>query len=151
MDLTGIEKDTEKSLIDLNEELLTTLNELVKLESRYVLEVIGKGLYGTHPSLAQSFIIIAGHMVDDDLRRKLKTYVDESIEADYNKEELYIKVYDKMGSKYWGKGDDDTLREWGNTEEDIRNIKVRSVECHLDFYQRGIEVYKLLDYYTNHG
>ena len=62
-----------------------------------------------------------------------------------NTDEQYIILYDKLGSKYFGKGDDEQLREWGNSEERIREIKIQSVECHLNFYNRGVEAYKLLN------
>ncbi len=65
-----------KDLFELNEEMLDSLNELVKLDSRFVIELIGDNLYGTHPSLAQSFLIVAGHLVEDRVREKLEIYID---------------------------------------------------------------------------
>lgn len=60
-------------------------------------------------------------------------------------EDKYIDVYNKRGSKHYGKGNDNQLRDWGNSEEQIRKIKIRSVKFELDWYKKGIETYKLLN------
>jgi len=60
-------------------------------------------------------------------------------------DEMLIKTYNKIGNKYFGKGDHAQLIEWGNSEEDIRQIKIKSVKCDIKFYQNGINTYKILN------
>jgi hypothetical protein len=57
----------------------------------------------------------------------------------------YIKVYDKLGHKYFNKGSDKQLIDWGNSIDDIKKIKINSVKCELEWYSRGIKTYKLLN------
>ena len=61
-----------------------------------------------------------------------------------SEDEKYIQTYDKIGHKHFGKGSDKQLREWGNSEERIREIKIQCVKDHLKFYKRGIDLYKTL-------
>lgn len=57
----------------------------------------------------------------------------------------YIEVYDKIGHKYFCKGSDNKLREWGNSEEKIRQIKINCVKHDLEWSKQGINTYKLLN------
>jgi hypothetical protein len=86
----------------------------------------------------------------DDEGQKLRKHITNYYWSKINKvlvsgENEYIRVYDEMGHQYWGKGSDEQLKKWGNSEERIREIKIQSVRCHLDFHRRGIEVYKELN------
>lgn len=60
-------------------------------------------------------------------------------------DEILIKVYDEFGHKYFAKGSDEELKEWGNSDEKIREIKVHSVRCLLDFNKDGIKAYELIN------
>lgn len=60
-------------------------------------------------------------------------------------DEQYIEVYNKLGSSYFFKGSDEKLKEWGNSDEEIRKIKIDSVKFHLDWYKNGIKVYKMMN------
>lgn len=60
-------------------------------------------------------------------------------------DEQYIEMYNKLGSSYFCKGSDEKLKEWGNSDEEIRKIKIDSVKFHLDWYKNGIEVYKMMN------
>ena len=56
--------------------------------------------------------------------------------------EKFIQVYDKIGHKSFHKGSDEKLREWGNSEEKIKEIKVSSVVGVLLWYDEGVKLYK---------
>ena len=60
-------------------------------------------------------------------------------------DEKYIEVYDKLGCKEFGKGDDQQLRDWGNSEDRIREIKIECVKSRLELYKTGIECYKFMN------
>lgn len=60
-------------------------------------------------------------------------------------DEKYIEIYDKLGCEEFGKGDDQQLKEWGNSDDRIREIKTESVKGRLEWYKTGIECYKLLN------
>lgn len=57
----------------------------------------------------------------------------------------YIQVFDMIGHDSFLTGSDDQLKEWGNSEEKIRVIKVNSVKGILNFHEEGIECYKELN------
>lgn len=76
--------------------------------------------------------------------------VEESSDIDIKEfnnitDEQYIQVYEKLGSDYYGKGTDDDLRRWGNSDERINRIKAYCVKSELDFHEKGINTYKLLN------
>jgi hypothetical protein len=60
------------------------------------------------------------------------------------KDKDYIETYDRMGHKFFSKGSDEQLREWGHSEKSIIDIKIRSVRSTFEVYARGIELYKTL-------
>ena len=60
-------------------------------------------------------------------------------------DELYIKMYNLIGCKYFCKGDDEQLKRWGNSEQEIRKIKIDCITCHLQHYKDGIETYKVIN------
>ena len=60
-------------------------------------------------------------------------------------DEQYIEVYNKKGSSYWGKGNDEQLKEWGNSDEEIRLLKIKCVKCKLKFGVDEIEIYKMMN------
>ncbi len=60
-------------------------------------------------------------------------------------EEQYIEIYDKFGHKLFGHGSDQQLKEWGNTDEEIRQKKIGAVKGELDFHKTGIKIYKSLN------
>lgn len=60
-------------------------------------------------------------------------------------DEHYIEVYDKIGHERFCKGSDEKLREWGNSEERIRQIKIDCVKHDLEWCKKGIDTYKMLN------
>lgn len=60
-------------------------------------------------------------------------------------DEQYIEVYNKLGNKHYSKGSDQELKEWGNSDERIREIKIECVKSELKWHKKGIETYKLLN------
>lgn len=60
------------------------------------------------------------------------------------KDEHYIKVYDELGSSHFCKGSDEQLREWGHSEESIRDIKISCVKGEIDWYKTGVKTYNML-------
>jgi hypothetical protein len=60
-------------------------------------------------------------------------------------DEQYIEIYNKKGSGFWGKGDDEQLKEWGNSEDEIRQMKIKCVKCKLKFGDSEIEIYKMMN------
>jgi hypothetical protein len=60
-------------------------------------------------------------------------------------DEKYIEIYNKLGCEEFGKGNDQQLREWGNSEEDIIKMKIACVKGRLEWYKTGIHFYKLLN------
>ena len=79
----------KKNLFELNEEIQTSTNELVKMKSYYVLELIGDKLYGTHPSLVQSFLLTSGHVISDRLKEKLEIYIHLALKENKDEKEKY--------------------------------------------------------------
>ncbi len=61
------------------------------------------------------------------------------------KDSYYIKTYDKIGHQYFCKGSDQQLKEWGNSEKDIKEMKIFCVKNELKFYENNINVYKILN------
>jgi glycerol-3-phosphate cytidylyltransferase-like family protein len=57
----------------------------------------------------------------------------------------YIEIYNKLGCEEFGKGDDQQLKDWGNSEEDIRKMKIECVKTRLELYKTGIDCYKLMN------
>ena len=60
-------------------------------------------------------------------------------------DEKYIEIYNKLGCKEFGHGNDQQLKDWGNSEEDIRKIKIDAVKDRLQWYKTGIDCYKLMN------
>ncbi len=60
------------------------------------------------------------------------------------KDQQYIEVYDILGNERFCIGSDQQLRDWGNTEEEIQQIKIKNIKGALHFYEPGIEIYKIL-------
>lgn len=60
-------------------------------------------------------------------------------------DEYYIEIYNKKGSSYWCKGNDEQLKEWGNSDEEIRLMKIDCVKCKLKFGADEIEIYKMMN------
>ena len=60
-------------------------------------------------------------------------------------DEQLIEIYDHYGASFFGKGDDKQLKEWGNSEEKIREIKIECVNFKLNWNKEGVEMYKLLN------
>jgi hypothetical protein len=60
-------------------------------------------------------------------------------------DEIYIKIYEKYGCEFFCKGNDTQLKEWKNSDEEIRQVKINSVKSHLKFYKSGIDMYKLIN------
>lgn len=60
-------------------------------------------------------------------------------------DEQLIEIYDHYGASFFGKGDDKQLKEWGNSDERIREIKIECVKFILNWNKKGIEMYKLLN------
>lgn len=60
-------------------------------------------------------------------------------------DELLIEIYDHYGSSFFCKGDDVQLKEWGNSDERIKEIKIECVKSRLNWDKEGIEMYKLMN------
>lgn len=60
-------------------------------------------------------------------------------------EEQYIQTYDKIGHAYFCKGSDESLRNWGHTEEGIKQIKIKAVKNFLEINENGVRLYKVLN------
>jgi hypothetical protein len=60
-------------------------------------------------------------------------------------DEQLIEIYDHYGASFFGKGDDKQLKEWGNSDERIREIKIECVKFKLNWNKEGIDMYKLLN------
>ena len=76
--------------------------------------------------------------------------VDEGVptlvsEQAMKKDEKYIEIYNKKGNKFFGKGDDEQLKEWGNSEDEIRQIKINCVKSKLKLGEGEIETYKMMN------
>jgi len=60
-------------------------------------------------------------------------------------DDQFITIYDKIGHRYFNHGDDEQLKQWGNSPTAIRKIKVDAVKSDLYWHRKGIETYKLLN------
>jgi len=104
-------------------------------------------------------VVITGGVIIEDVRNRkdydndVKFFSDE-IKRNYcryktflvmSTDEKLIEIYDHYGASFFGKGDDKQLKEWGNSDERIREIKIKCVKCKLNWNKEGIEVYKLLN------
>lgn len=56
-----------------------------------------------------------------------------------------IRAYNKIGFKSFGHGNDEQLKEWGNSEDEIRQLKIDAIKERLQWYKEGIETYKILN------
>ena len=55
----------------------------------------------------------------------------------------YIEIYNKTGNIYFGKGDDKQLKDWGNSEVHIEQMKIDCVKKWLNMNKSGIKLYKI--------
>jgi len=60
-------------------------------------------------------------------------------------DEMLIEIYEHYGASFFFKADDQKLKEWGNSDEKIREIKIESVMNKLNSSKQGIEIYKRLN------
>ena len=57
----------------------------------------------------------------------------------------FIEIYNKLGCEEFAKGNDQQLKDWGNSEEDIKKMKIACVKDRLEWYKKGIDCYKLIN------
>jgi len=60
-------------------------------------------------------------------------------------EKIYIELYDKIGCKEFCIGNDEQLKEWGNSASRIKKIKINAIKEQLKWYETGIKLYKQLN------
>ena len=59
------------------------------------------------------------------------------------KDQAYIDTYNKIGHKYFGRGSDEDLENWGHTPKSIRNIKIQTIKFALEY--KDLKVYKAIN------
>lgn len=59
------------------------------------------------------------------------------------KDQAYIDAYDKIGHKYFCRGSDQDLKEWGQTHLSIRSIKIETIKTALKY--SDLKVYKVIN------
>lgn len=59
--------------------------------------------------------------------------------------EQYTAIFIKFRTKLTSVADDATLKEWGHSEERIKEIKIRKGKCLVELYEDGMEVQRYLD------
>tara|TARA_R110000803_G_scaffold78075_2_gene143095 strand:+ start:6643 stop:6876 length:234 start_codon:yes stop_codon:yes gene_type:complete len=60
-------------------------------------------------------------------------------------DENYVKIFNELGFDHFYKASDHQLKKFGKSEEKIRQIKIDTVKNTLQWYSRGVELYKMLN------
>jgi|AntRauMFilla1563_2_1112583.scaffolds.fasta_scaffold04143_4 hypothetical protein len=60
-------------------------------------------------------------------------------------DEQYIKIFDKFRKEFTNTADDNRLKEWGNTDTKIRDIKIKGAKFMIESRSDGIKLKTFID------